>query len=578
MLLRSLLPSQDDSTRKRVEGMIRARDIASLAQLGQIQDHEYQDSEFGSVSAERQIAALFKKNDAFADERRCTENAIETFERGERICAISNKRLDWYHEHPERIEPVLAHQLKRMEQDIAYLLRDPSQWLEKYPETIRLTNGATEDRSRVRSAPFLKITGKVKGPRRIIPYVARLLLYYGVDFTSLKFVDVSCNVITLVKKNWKTFRTIAKEATHSLPFQLSLDTFFKGLLRRWGINLSSQTKNQEMARKGSIDGSIATIDLEMASDTLCLNAVAWMLPVEWFEVLTTFRSSSYRAPWGTGHYAKFSSMGNGFTFTLETLIFAAACRAVGSQQYAVYGDDIAIETELAPSVVRLLRFLGFKTNGAKSFISPHSRFRESCGCDYYKGHLLTPFYLRELPKESDRSGMSHVLNGLVACSCPGPLWDWIGREVKRLGLRVVPWNSDSRSGVFATPNYCWRTKKLRVHRRRGPTDTSPLIGFPVFNGYAPVQTCRKTLGWRSYFLWFLKKNYGEQRLLLETPNRTTAYLLQLNEESLDNAEGTATVTSSVGIRTFYVHKTRRYDPKPTLTPSYLFLWDEVLGG
>jgi hypothetical protein len=578
--------------------MIRARDLPALASLGNIEDREYPDPEIVSVLAQRQIAALFKKNEQFSDDSRCSAAAQKNFELAERICRITNKRLDYYYEHKSRVKPELAAWLQRMEHEIALLLGDRSDFDDAMPSLIRVTNGATEDRPRRRSIPFLKFTGRLKAPRAAIPALGRLLLSYGVDLTSCLFTGVERNTITLVLKNWLTHRTIAKEPTHSLPFQLALDNWLKGLLRKWGVDLRTQAKNQEFARLGSIDGTIATIDVVMASDTLAYNAVAWTTPFDWFELFCSFRSSSFSAPWGVGKYAKFSSMGNGFTFTLETLIFTAACRAVGSRRYAVYGDDIALETHLVPSLVQLLRFLGFRVNDAKSFSNPDSRFRESCGCDYYKGHLVTPFYLRECPKESDRAGMSHSLNGLIgAAGVPGPLMDWAAAVVLRLGLRLVPWNEDSRSGVWITPGLAWRTKKLQVNRNpprvvqpelvsapngvevlRWAPQVDPSVGFPVFKGYTPAQDCRKTVGWRSLFLWFVEKNFGGERSDPLVSNRYSTFLQRvvgLAPSDLDNS--TATVKSEVITRTRYVHGTCRFSPKTATTPSHLFLWDEVVG-
>jgi len=578
--------------------MIRARDFSSLVQIGEIQDREYSDPEIVSVLAQRQIAALFKKNEQFADEDRCAAAAQKSFERGECICRITNKRLDHYFANPHRLDGELAKWRDRMEREIALLLGERSKFDDAMPSLICITNGATEDRPRRRSLPFLKITGKLRAPRAAVSALGRLLLSYGVDLASCTFTSVERNAITLVPKNWKTHRTIAKEPTHSLPFQLALDSWFKSKLRKWGIDLSSQAKNQEFARIGSIDGSLATIDLAMASDTLAFNCVAWLLPPDWFELLCSFRSSSFSAPWGVGDYAKFSSMGNGYTFSLETLIFTAACRAIGSRQYAVYGDDIALETHLVPSLVKLLRFLGFRVNDEKSFYNPDSRFRESCGCDYYKGNLVTPFYLRECPRESDYAGMSHALNGLIgAAGVPGPLMDWAAATVRRLGLRLVPFNEDSRSGVWITPNLAWKTRKLKVDRHlskatgprqvagpdgsvvnRWDTVRNPNYGFPVFKGYTSAQDCRKTDGWRSLFLWFIEKNYKGQKSDPMASNRTAVFLKQLTgmaPSDLDNS--TATVKSTVITRTRYVHGTCRFSPKTATTPSHLFLWDEVVG-
>lgn len=561
----------------RVKGMLRARDVPSLARLGDVQDLEYQDSEVWDLLQTRSISSLFKKNSEFSDLERCSAAAREGFAVGEKRCRIANRRLDWFYMHQDRVDPLLLGWLRRMEQDISSLLGDILEWESSLASRIRLTNGATEDRSRARSLPFLKISRHIRGPAASVRYIGNLLISYGVDISSCRFTKTERNVLVLVPKNWKTFRTIAKEPTHSLPFQLSLDSFLKDKLRKWGIDLSSQSANQEKARLGSIDGSFATLDLEMASDTLSFNAVAWMLPTEWLNLFGSFRSSLYSAPWGNGTYAKYASMGNGYTFSLETLIFTAACRAVGSRQYSVYGDDIAVETEYAVPVIKLLRFLGFRVNMEKSFTNPDSRFRESCGCDYYKGELVTPFYLRECPKDTDFPGWSHAINGLVASvSGPSPLWDWAADQVQRLRLRLVPCNEDTRSGVFVTPNYAWKTKKLFVIGHQTSTLEGPSYGFPGFKGYGPVQVRRTTAGRRSLFLWFLERNRGSGCAPIHVSKSAAGFYLQLNARRYGRHADESIETSSVIIASRYVHKTRRFVPQPLMTPSHLYLWDEVI--
>jgi hypothetical protein len=393
LLLKDSLPV-DDPEFERVLGCLRARDLKTLASLGQIPDLEHHDQAINRLLALRQIRTLFSKNEALTDDVRCTKAAEHSFQRAERICRITNKRLDWYGVKEERQNPFLEKCLSKMQRDIAALLGDVDSYKAVMNRDVRLTNGATEDRTRKRSHPFMKITGKLRSTRASVLYLGGLLQEIGADLTSCRFTAVENNTVIFVPKNWKTHRSIAKEPTHALPFQLALDSFIKRRLKKWGIDLSSQLRNQELAREGSIDGSLATIDLEMASDTLSYNTVALLLPHEWFRLFEAFRSSKYKASFGSGSYAKFSSMGNGYTFTLETLIFGAACRAVGSQRYAVYGDDIVIESELVGSLFKLLSFLGFKVNKEKSYVNPASRFRESCGSDYYNGRLVTPLHER----------------------------------------------------------------------------------------------------------------------------------------------------------------------------------------
>lgn len=597
----TLLPEHPQH-QKLVMGAVRARSLKTICALGEIQDVEYQRHELEPILALRQIAALFKKNAAFSDDKRCKSKAWSNFLLGERICRITNKRLNYYFANPDRNDPDIRKWMGRMQAAIAELLGDASEARVDICTSIRLTSGATEDRSRKRSYPFLKITGKIRATLAAVPYIGKTLLHYGVDLASCKFERVEWNTIAFVLKNWLTHRTIAKEGTHILPYQLALDQVLKKVLRKWGVNLNSQERNQEYALRGSLDGSIATIDLKMASDTLALEVLAWLLPEDWFALFMAFRSSSYRCEFGSGTYAKFSSMGNGFTFTLETLIFTAACRALGSRDYAVYGDDIAIGSEYAPDLVRLLRFLGFKVNVEKSYMNPASRFRESCGCDYFEGVLVTPFYLRELPSLDDRAGLSHAVNGLVRASWPGPLWTYLREIVRSTKLRLVPLNEDTRSGVHITAHDAWVTERLKMDKRllirgkkrvlinpaSGETALEPSMvpnpryGQAVFEGYMPVQVVRKTKGWRSHLLWHVKKS-AVVKWGVDVPRApegsTAAYLRQLSTEGVSGSLGDLTVeVSRVAVRTTYGHGTRVYVPIHQRTPLMLYAWSEYVIG
>jgi hypothetical protein len=99
------------------------------------------------------------------------------------------------------------------------------------------------------------------------------------------------------------------------------------------------------------------------------------------------------------HLEKFSSMGNGFTFELETLIFwaiSSVCQNVHNEfNVHVYGDDIIIPSESYSDVEAALTFFGFSLNEEKSF--KEGAFRESCGSDYFNGVAVRPYYIEELP-------------------------------------------------------------------------------------------------------------------------------------------------------------------------------------
>jgi hypothetical protein len=181
--------------------------------------------------------------------------------------------------------------------------------------------------------------------------------------------------------------------------QKGIGAMIRRKLRFAGCNLDDQTRNQRLARVGSVSGRLATIDLSMASDTISREIVTKLLPHDWTEAMEHCRSAFGVLPSGEKiFYQKFSSMGNGFTFELESLIFYALtlawCHHHGEEvsRVSVYGDDIILPTAVAASFCGLLEFCGFKTNERKSYWT--GRFRESCGKHYFSGHEVSPFFVR----------------------------------------------------------------------------------------------------------------------------------------------------------------------------------------
>lgn len=204
---------------------------------------------------------------------------------------------------------------------------------------------------------------------------------------------VDSNKVSFVPKTAKTERSIAVEPLLNSFVQKGIDMEMRRLLKRHGYDLSDQTRNARMAREGSITGRFGTLDLSSASDTVSCGLVRYLLPDEWYAVLNRCRSPAYEFDGGEIRYEKFASMGNGFCFPLETLIFAAAVKAVlkDDRAHSVYGDDIIVPADSFDDLVVLLRFCGFIPNPDKSFNS--GPFRESCGADWYLGQDVRPVYL-----------------------------------------------------------------------------------------------------------------------------------------------------------------------------------------
>lgn len=217
-----------------------------------------------------------------------------------------------------------------------------------------------------------------------------------------KVNEVDYNKITLVPKTAKVHRTIAVEPLLNGYLQKGVDVFMRQRLSRFGIDLTDQSRNQELARIGSIpaEDPYSTIDLSEASDSISSELVKDLLPLDWYLFLNNIRSPSYTLNGVKTRYEKFCSMGNGFCFPLETLIFSSVCEAVykmanRSADYSVYGDDIIVRGSVAREVLKYLRVLGFRHNPKKTFLE--GPFRESCGADWYLGEDVRPVTMKDIP-------------------------------------------------------------------------------------------------------------------------------------------------------------------------------------
>ncbi len=206
-------------------------------------------------------------------------------------------------------------------------------------------------------------------------------------------VEVHHGRLQFVPKDAKQYRAIVVEPFLTGLVQLGLCDYMSHLLRASGIDITDQSRNQRAARIGSLTGELATLDLSSASDSISTSLVEFLLPQDWFFFLSRYRSDTVLYKGEIIKLEKFSSMGNGFTFPLETLIFYALSWAASSKRGKVlaYGDDIIVATTDMHSVIEILEFSGFTINKKKSFGT--GPFRESCGADYLSGIDIRPFYI-----------------------------------------------------------------------------------------------------------------------------------------------------------------------------------------
>jgi hypothetical protein len=271
---------------------------------------------------------------------------------------------------------------------------------------------------------------------------------------------VSGSRLGFVPKTPEITRVICVEPVLNMIFQKGLAGLLTERLEsRFGLSLETQPdRNAELARIGSLTGRFATIDLSSASDSISLRFVRDFVPAELLHWLEVSRCSKTTLPDGrevTQHMI--SSMGNAFTFPLQTMIFTClllgcyracgiqACRIGGSNDnWGVFGDDIVCDTRVYRLLCRILAHAGFVVNKDKSFDS--GPFRESCGRDYHLGHNVRGVYLKSLRDVCDYYSIVNRLNRWSAKHLM-PLPKSVRFFAKRVPFRGVPFDEQDDSGI-----------------------------------------------------------------------------------------------------------------------------------
>lgn len=497
-----------------------------------------------------QVEAFFKKNAAFTDKTIARTAAETNFAKAERICRITNKRLDYYYAHPDRLDPELRLLIARTTQWVERILGEFRPFLDQIPDLVRVTSGATATTPRNISAPPLKMKRHISCYPGTQPYLQTLLRLYGLE-KMCKTSVATWNRVEFVAKNWKTDRTIACEQEGSLCFQLAFDTYVKRRLRKYGIDLSDQSSNQEDARLGSIYGTFATVDMSMASDTVAYNTVAWLFPEPWFNYLCAHRASHYLMG-SLQKYAKFSSMGNGATFGIETLVFTAMARACGSTKGHIYGDDVTIEPQYLSKFFRLLTFFGFVPNTEKTCL--RGPYRESCGHHYYNGKLVTPFFVRSTDRW-DAPNAAHNVNGLSLISTHGELWRRLKRFVAENKLLLVPYSERSNSGVHLHPTHCYRLGLYRWNTDR----FSQALSAKQYYTKDPVYSAKELQG---LMLWYFRN----------VPNADKHEAFR----SLPQGSVLSSVSYTNGLQRKYRRRWGHWQPPVSGQPEELFTFSDFL--
>jgi len=265
--------------------------------------------------------------------------------------------------------------------------------------------GATTSTKKAHAHPLRKFMSRLECSENFLPLVEDVMdslpswREYHTHENRYR-ISISPSKLVFVPKDSRTFRPIGIEPVLNGFCQKGVGKYLKHRLKIAGIDLSDQERNRSLAKRGSIDGSLSTIDLSSASDTISYNLVLHMLPFEWFCLLDNLRSSRIVYKDKSFDLERFSSMGNAYTFELESLIFYSLCYGVARflgtdiEDISVYGDDLIVPVSMYETLKSVLEECGFEVNSSKSFRS--GPFRESCGADYFNGTDIRPFYQKTL--------------------------------------------------------------------------------------------------------------------------------------------------------------------------------------
>lgn len=267
--------------------------------------------------------------------------------------------------------------------------------------------------------------------------------------------------LSFVPKTRDISRTICTEPILNMIFQKGIASVIEQrLARSLGLDLSTQPdKNRELARLGSLAGNFGTIDLSSASDSMSNGLVREMFPRQVTYWLGLTRSPVTILPDGSVvELHMVSSMGNAFTFPLQTLLFASlvygAYRVLGIDflrptrrslgNFAVFGDDIIVEKKAYGFLLQLLSLCGFSVNIDKSFND--GPFRESCGHDYYYGRNVRGVYVKTL---KDRTDVYSAINRLNVWSARMlvPLPETVSFLAREVPIVFVPFTEMDTAGV-----------------------------------------------------------------------------------------------------------------------------------
>lgn len=370
------------------------------------------------------------------------------------------------------------------------------QWLlgrfdwEEFPKAVNFTPGATTEFTRKNAATHNKWEFGAHITPRALPYAMAFRRWAGEALIGdRRFEIVTANKVFTVPKDFDCDRTACKPITWNGAFQKATGRMIRRRAQQKVRLLlpDAQDYHRVLAKIGSKLKTLTTADLVGASDGISLGLIDSVFPRDWADVLFDLREEDGELPDGTIiKWEKLSTMGNGYTFEVQTILFWALVSAVCGKGslVSIFGDDLIFPSQYTERVYELLMYCGLEINRDKSFSD--GDFRESCGGHYFGGEDIKPFYITDLPRSI--GDIINLHNGIVRWHVGKPASDSRWFRVWRVCRELIPrkfWGPAGMEGclwaewdecrpVFEPSIQCWRI--AGVHYEQDRIDTCESFG------------------------------------------------------------------------------------------------------
>lgn len=326
-------------------------------------------------------------------------------------------------------------------------------------------------------------------------------------------LDSGTAAVVLVPKDSRGPRLISKEPLEYQWIQQGIrERLYSWIeehpLTRGFINFSKQSINRRLALEASRTQKYVTLDMKDASDLVSLQLVERLFAgTGIYDALVACRSTRTRLPDGREvPLNSFAPMGSALCFPIEALVFYALAVAVlqkhkrsfrlekdgfgldlsrennRSPSVYVYGDDIIVKREDFAYLLQYFPSFGLKFNTSKCCVSGF--FRESCGCDAFKGIDVTPIRLRNTWSHSRISDPGQLVSYV---SLSNDLWE-------RGYWRAATYIKDMVEDLYGLLPYTKRKENYRDFFGRPKVSSSTYIGWyrshvdhHVYNRNAPFK-------------------------------------------------------------------------------------------